>query len=64
MHLPNAIFQEVVRAYLATWYKDLVTVLPKLEKGFVYPMTGPGLGTELQPDLLKRKDVIIRTTKA
>lgn len=64
MHLPNAIFQEVVRAYLATWYKDLVTVLPRLEKGFVYPMTGPGLGTELQPDVLKRKDIIVRTTKA
>lgn len=64
MHLPNAIFQEVVRAYLATWYQDLVTVLPRLDKGFIYPMTGPGLGTELQPDVLKRKDVIVRTTKA
>jgi L-alanine-DL-glutamate epimerase-like enolase superfamily enzyme len=64
MHLPNAVFQEVVRAYLATWYRDLVTVLPRLEKGFVYPMQGPGLGTELQPDLLKRKDAIIRVTKA
>jgi len=64
MHLSNAVFQEVVRAYLATWYRDLVTVLPRLEKGFVYPMIGPGLGTELQPDLLKRKDAIIRVTKA
>ena len=62
MHLPNAVFQEVVRAYLATWYRDLVTVLPRLEKGFVYPMTGPGLGTELQPDVLKRKDAITRVT--
>jgi L-alanine-DL-glutamate epimerase-like enolase superfamily enzyme len=27
LHAPTAIFQEVVRATLATWYRDLVTAL-------------------------------------
>ena len=44
---PNAIFQEVVRAFLNTFYKDLVTQLPVLEKGFLLRPTEPGLGTEL-----------------
>jgi L-alanine-DL-glutamate epimerase-like enolase superfamily enzyme len=54
LHAATAIFQEVVRATLATWYRDLVTDLPVLEKGFVLPMAGPGLGTKLTPDTRKR----------
>jgi L-alanine-DL-glutamate epimerase-like enolase superfamily enzyme len=59
---PNAIFQEVVRAFLATYYRDLVTVLPVVEKGFLAPPTGPGLGTQLHPDIKKREDAIVRRT--
>ncbi len=29
---PNAIFQEVVRAFLHTFYRDLVTELPVLQR--------------------------------
>ncbi|MGG5821089.1 mandelate racemase/muconate lactonizing enzyme family protein [Falsiroseomonas sp. HW251] len=57
LHAATGIFQEVVRATLATWYRDLVTVLPTLEKGFVLPMEGPGLGTALLPDVRKRAAV-------
>jgi L-alanine-DL-glutamate epimerase-like enolase superfamily enzyme len=57
---PNALFQEVVRAYLSSWYRDLVTDLPCVQNGYVSPMKGPGLGTKLQPDLLKRQDCIYR----
>lgn len=61
--LPNAMIQEFVRAYYSTWYRDLVTNLPRVEKGYVYPLTGPGLGTALQPSVLERKDVLCRSTR-
>jgi L-alanine-DL-glutamate epimerase-like enolase superfamily enzyme len=54
LHAATAIFQEVVRATLATWYRDLVTVLPTVEKGFCLPMQGPGLGTQLSAEMRRR----------
>ncbi|HEY4250311.1 MAG TPA: mandelate racemase/muconate lactonizing enzyme family protein [Roseomonas sp.] len=60
LHAPTAIFQEVVRATLATWYRDLVTVLPTIERGFVLPMQGAGLGTTLLPDLAQRPGAMVR----
>ena len=63
LNAPNALIQETVRAYTSTWYKDIVTVMPVLKDGYAYPMTGPGLGTELLPDLHKRKDATVRWSK-
>jgi L-alanine-DL-glutamate epimerase-like enolase superfamily enzyme len=60
--LPNAMIQEFVRAYYSSWYRDLVTELPRVEKGHVHPLTGPGLGTTLQPSVLERPDAIRRST--
>jgi galactonate dehydratase len=60
MNAPNALIQETVRAFYTSWYRELVTELPDISNGFVHPMTGPGLGTRLQPDVLKRKDATIR----
>jgi L-alanine-DL-glutamate epimerase-like enolase superfamily enzyme len=57
---PNAIFQEVVRAFLSTFYRDLVTVLPVLEHGSLLPPAGFGLGTQLAPDLKQRRDCVVR----
>ena len=34
--------------------------LPPLENGYIKAPPGPGLGTRLQPDVLKRKDAQIR----
>ena len=64
LHAPNALMQEVVRAYLSSWYRDLVTDLPVVKDGHVYPMQGPGLGTKLMPDLRKRADAVIRRSAA
>jgi L-alanine-DL-glutamate epimerase-like enolase superfamily enzyme len=64
LNLPNAVFQESVRAYYSTWYRDLVTVMPRIENGMIYPLQGPGLGTELAPDVLTRKDAVVRKTTA
>ena len=57
LHATTAIFQEVVRATLATWYRDLVTILPRVEAGHCHAMTGPGLGTALRPETRARATV-------
>jgi len=62
LHAPTAIFQEVVRATLATWYRDLVTDLPVLRQGMVQAPTAPGLGTALLPDLRNRPDATVRVS--
>jgi L-alanine-DL-glutamate epimerase-like enolase superfamily enzyme len=60
LNAPNAIFQEVVRAYYTGWYRELVTELPRIEGGFAYAMTGPGLGTALVPGLKARPDAVVQ----
>src|SRR4051794_2389478 len=64
LHAPTAIFQEVVRAYLSTWYRDLVTELPVVENGIVRAPTGPGLGTALLPDVRERPGAVVRESRA
>jgi L-alanine-DL-glutamate epimerase-like enolase superfamily enzyme len=62
LHAPAAIFQEVVRATLATWYRDLVTDLPVIRNGMVQAPTSAGLGTSLQPAVKLRADATIRVS--
>ena len=62
MNLPNAIFQESVRAYYSSWYRDLVTVMPRIEDGHIFPLAGPGLGLELSPFVLEHEEAVIRKT--
>lgn len=63
MHVPNTLVQEFVRAYYSTWYRELVTEVPRVEDGYVYPLEGPGLGTALRPDVLERPDVERRSSQ-
>jgi len=60
LNAPNALVQETVRAFYTGWYKELVTELPRIEDGYVHPMSGPGLGTRLLPDVARRRDAIVR----
>ena len=62
LNAPNAIIQESVRAYYRTWYRDLVTALPKVEDGLITVPAGPGLGLELRPDLGERLRLETRTS--
>ena len=62
LHAPTAIFQEVVRATLSTWYRELVTELPVVTNGMVLAPQGAGLGTRLHPDVRQREDVSVRTS--
>jgi galactonate dehydratase len=64
MNAPNALLQETVRAYYTGWYADIVTELPAVVDGRITPPTGPGLGTALRPDLLRRADAHVRVTTA
>jgi galactonate dehydratase len=57
---PNTLIQESVRAFYRGWYKELVTEVPRIEGGHVYPMQGPGLGLELQAGVFKRSDLHTR----
>lgn len=62
MHAPTGLFQEVVRANLATWYKDLVDALPQLRDGAIELPKAPGIGARLLPVVKTRQDAIVRET--
>lgn len=60
LNATNALIQEMVRSFYYGWYQELVTALPPVENGMIRAPDGPGLGTKLQPDVLKRADCHIR----
>ncbi len=57
---PNTLIMESVRAFYRGWYNELVTVMPHIEDGYVYPMEGPGLGVDLLPAVFERPDLTVR----
>jgi galactonate dehydratase len=59
---PNTLIMESVRAFYRGWYNELVTVMPVIKDGYVYPMEGPGLGVDLRPEVFDRPDLIVRRT--
>ncbi len=61
---PNTLIQESVRAFYTGWYNELVTAMPLIRDGHVYPMEGPGLGVELLPAVFERQDLIVRRSEA
>ena len=63
LNCPNTLVQETVRAFTTGWYREVLTELPDIRNGFIYPMTGPGLGTKLQPERLTAADCERRMTK-
>jgi len=60
LNAANALLQETVRAFYTGWYLEIVTELPRIDKGYVFPSTAPGLGLKLQPDLKRRPGAIIQ----
>ena len=61
--LPNAIYQEMVRAYATGWYTEIVDGIPPVAAGRVAPLPGPGLGLRLKPELFRRDDAEMRVSK-
>jgi L-alanine-DL-glutamate epimerase-like enolase superfamily enzyme len=64
LHAPTGLFQEVVRANLATWYRELVDDLPEIRDGHIEMPTKPGLGAKLLPEVKTRPDAVVVETKA
>lgn len=62
LNAPNALIQESVRAFYRTWYRDLVTALPKVEDGYITVPPGPGLGLELAQDIDRKFSVMRRVS--
>ena len=60
----NALVLETVGGHYRSYYRHLVTTLPRIEHGFAYPMNGPGLGTALRPEVRRRTDVAIRRSSS
>ena len=60
---PNVLIQESVRAFYTGWYNELVTAIPRIKDGHIFPPQGIGLGVDLLPDFAKRKDVTVITAK-
>ena len=60
LNAPNVFIQEIVRAFYYGWYQELVTNLPPIENGRISAPEGPGLGTKLMPEVLKRPDAQVR----
>lgn len=59
---PNTLIQESVRAFYRGWYTELVTNVPTIDNGYVYPMDGPGLGLELLPSVFNRPGLSVRVS--
>lgn len=57
---PNTLILETVRAYLSGFYQEIIAEPLPIRQGFAYPTTGPGLGVEFHPKLLKRADLTRR----
>jgi L-alanine-DL-glutamate epimerase-like enolase superfamily enzyme len=63
LHAPTAIYQEVVRATLATWYRDIVTDLPVIEAGMAQPPVLPGLGARLKDSFKAQPGLCVRMSR-
>jgi galactonate dehydratase len=48
---PNGLVQETVRAFLRTWYRELVVGVPVVEDGVIAPADEPGHGVGLREDV-------------
>jgi L-alanine-DL-glutamate epimerase-like enolase superfamily enzyme len=60
----NGLVQETVRAFIRTWYGELVTGLPEISGGTIRLSARPGLGVDLVPALEHRGDIARRVTAA
>ncbi|WP_434362621.1 mandelate racemase/muconate lactonizing enzyme family protein [Parasalinivibrio latis] len=62
MSQSNTLISECVRSHIDGFYQDIVTELPTMREGYIYPTEGSGLGTRLSEAFLSRKDLTVRET--
>jgi galactonate dehydratase len=63
LNCPNTLVQETVRAFTTGWYREVLTELPDIRNGFIYPRPGPGLGPPVPPARVAAADCERRVTK-
>jgi galactonate dehydratase len=59
--VPNVFIVESVRRHYLHDYRGLVTQTHPARDGWLHPPESPGLGLDLDPSLLGRPDLVIRT---
>lgn len=64
MSVPNGLIMEVVRGYLAGWYRDVLEDPILLENGSLALTERPGLGTRFREELLSRPKARVDSTSA
>ena len=64
LSLRNVREQEIARGFYYAWYQDFVDHLPPLKDGRITVPDGPGLGLDLLPDLIARRDAFHRISRA
>jgi len=57
-HIPNLYYVESVRAFYKTYFPILSDFTPTVSKGHLNIPDEPGLGVQLNPDVLERDDLI------
>jgi galactonate dehydratase len=62
--VPNVREQEIARGMYYGWYAEVVDQPAPVKNGMITVPPGPGLGIALQPGLEKRKDAVVRITRA
>jgi galactonate dehydratase len=60
--MPNAMIMETVRGFVEGYYRDIVADPLPIREGQAWLNFGPGLGTQLKPDFLARRDLLRRAT--
>ena len=63
LSLRNVREQEIARGFYYAWYQEFVDNLPPISNGRITVAEGPGLGMDLLPALVNRKDAIHRTSR-
>lgn len=59
---PNATYQETLRAYIRTWYHDLIPDVININAGRITPPAGPGIGASLLPSVFERGGTTVVAT--
>jgi galactonate dehydratase len=60
----NIMMIETVRAFYNAFYDKIITKVPRIEGNQLFVHDAPGIGTELNPALLERKDIHRRVSTA
>lgn len=64
MSQPNGLIQETARAFINTWYQELVTGVPEVRAGRLHVSNAVGHGIALKDDVRDLDGVVRRVTEA